>query len=441
MPQRATNLMFMVGGLLAVVGLALLGANLGLAARSGPKWKRRLVTAGLLVLSCLGLADYAQAGQEKPAANMKTATESKKELSSTSQWKQIVTVWKEAEEIGSGKRGAYPFDKKGRKATLDALAEAGKNVAALQEAGHLTASEAALMTKELQRLTRGVQAKRPTEMRGATCYKPMWMPGAKQSVGRLTERVPLLEKMAESGKLKPEVVSRALATIEADIKTLSDPAKVKQLPEAERGAATKLRDKATETLTKIKALLAERGLETTQEWQTIIAAWGEATPLATSGKSTTAQRNSVAAKLDAARKAASQLADQGMISKAEAGLLASEANRLKARMLRNPPSDVTVMCYIVALVHPAQKSLERLSKRLPLLEKMVRQGKVHRAVMEKVLPSVEADLKTLGSSEELGKLPDKIKAEAEKLRPKAEATIKKIKALLPAAPPGEGLPS
>ena len=56
MPQRAVNLVLVVAGVATVALLMVLGVDLARAANRGPRWKRRMVGAGLLLLGTLGLA-------------------------------------------------------------------------------------------------------------------------------------------------------------------------------------------------------------------------------------------------------------------------------------------------------------------------------------------------------------------------------------------------
>lgn len=55
MPHRVQHLALQIAGLLAVIALVVAGADLLRHSRSGPTWKQRLVSAGLLLLTGLGL--------------------------------------------------------------------------------------------------------------------------------------------------------------------------------------------------------------------------------------------------------------------------------------------------------------------------------------------------------------------------------------------------
>ena len=341
MSQRATNLLLALVGVLIVTALALLGYDIWRAARRGPRWKRRLVGAGLALLVSLGVvscedsnvrptcykgppAPFAQKSAKRlreqlvlldkllaadkldPAVARKVidavdhelshrgtkdqgglSSEESRELSdeayrkveelrqrldavkSTSTaaskatsladadgWKRLTATWREASEIASGKRGAYPFDAKGKKRVLAAVDTAVADVDALAKAGLLSEAEMGLLKIDLAELKAGVQAKRPTEMRMATCYEPMMMTPARDSVRRLAARLPLFDRLASDEALQPDVARRALAAIEADHATLSKPAMIERLPEADRQKAIALRDDVGRKLAKLKTRLS-----------------------------------------------------------------------------------------------------------------------------------------------------------------------------------------
>jgi hypothetical protein len=172
-------------------------------------------------------------------------------------------------------------------------------------------------------------------------------------------------------------------------------------------------------------------LEESADWKTVTEAWDFCMPLATSGKSTNAQRKEADGKLKAAREAAERLAAVGLLAAAEAGLLSAETDKIRAEIYRNPPTDSMVECYDVAYLPLAQQSFDRLAKRLPLLEKLTEGGKVNRAAVEKVLATVEADVAVLADEKKLGGLGgDDKKTEAAKLRDAVKAQVGKLKKLL-----------
>ncbi|MHC5056269.1 MAG: hypothetical protein ACYTKD_16335, partial [Planctomycetota bacterium] len=164
-----------------------------------------------------------------------------KGLEATDEWQRLVTVWREAEEIASGKRGDYPFDEAGKKRVLAELDRAARDVEALSKAELLSPPEAGLLTAELATLTKGVRRKRPTEMRRATCYKPMMVVPARESLKRLKARLPMLEALAAKGVVKNDVIRRVLVRAARDaIFLLFDKDGLGRLSEDERAEAKRL---------------------------------------------------------------------------------------------------------------------------------------------------------------------------------------------------------
>ena len=442
MPQRVANLLIAVSGLLIVFCLIISGFNPRRSITTGPRWKRRLIAAGILLLAALGIGSCGEGGRSGTIApgrqpntsNNATpgATPAATRIEKTNEWKQLVAIWKEASEIADGKRGACPFDHAGKKRVLSNLAAASAGVNKLQKAGLLSPAEAGLLDKDLAVLVQGVKAKRPTEMR-ATCYLPMVVTPAKDSYQRLADRLPLLENLAASDTLKPEVLEKILGSIERDVATLANEKHLARLSETERAKATKVRDTARTQLQEIRRRLnpdALVNLEGTDDWRRIMDTWKTAVPLAESGKSTTAQREAAKKKLEAACEAALRLAKADLLSDAEARLLCDEAERLRKDIYRNPPTDCRVMCYDMAFMPPARSSLDSLSRRLPLLRKIAANGKLQPAAMQKIIPNIEADIKTLSDEKQVAKLSAEAQATAKALVPQVQAALAEIKGML-----------
>jgi hypothetical protein len=175
-------------------------------------------------------------------------------------------------------------------------------------------------------------------------------------------------------------------------------------------------------------------LEESADWKKITDAWSYCGPLAAGGKSTTAERKEVDARLKAAKEAVDRLVASRLLLVAEAGLLKQEADKLRADIYRNPPTDSRVTCYEMAYFPPAQQSLTRLKKRLPLLENLASNGKVKKAVMNKVLSSVDKDLATLGDEKQVEKLQEAERKEAAEVTAKVEAAVVKIRRILTPPP-------
>ena len=302
----------------------------------------------------------------------------------------------------------------------------------MKDAGLLTPVEAELLKKELARLRVGVEAKRPTEMRNATCYTPMPFAPGQESLDRLRDRLPLLEKLASSEMLQPQVVAKVLGAIEADIATLENKESRDMLPADQKAKAKKACEVAKLHIRKIKsAVRAEASeLKSDRRWQAVVDAWQIAVPMAESGRSTTAQRNMVDARIESAKRGVTEMAAAGSLSKAESELLLSEADRLQKQIRREPPTDNKMLCYDMAYLPPARVSFEQLSLRLPLLKQLAANGKLHRAALDKVLGSIEADIQVLANEAELKRMQPSERDQAQLLRKDAEAAVAEIKRIL-----------
>ena len=429
MSQKTLNLLLALGGLAIIAAIAMLGLNIHRAAHTGPRWKRRLVAAGLALLAALGVPACEQAS-EAGGPTVAAATNS---LTDTAEWKRLLATWREAEEVASGKRGAYPFDRKGKERLLAAIKQSWTEVGELKAAGQFSDAEAGLLQADLDRLALGVQGKRPTEMRMATCYKPMMHLPAADSLKRLTTRLPLLERLAGSQKLQADVVRKTLACVEADLAVLGQQKDVDRLSETDRAKAAEIREAVAGHVARIKARVGDKpatALDRSPDWQVITDAWAAAVPFARSGKSTTAQREAADARLKAATAAAQRLATAGLLAPQEADLLVAEAANIRADIYRDPPIDCRVKCYDMAYMPPARVSFERLGKRLPVVEKLIAGGTVHPAACAKIVAAIEADLAVLSDAEQLKVLHGPHRTQAEASRDQARAALARLKQML-----------
>jgi len=211
MPARTLLPGLLLGllGLLVIAWLVLRRRDVHQAAHHASAWRQRLLVAGLTLLAAVGYmpASLAGKGPTGPAA-----------VKGNKGWRRIAAVWQEAEAIASGTRGSYPFDRAGKKRVLDELAAAEGLADALAREGKLQPATAALLKLELQYLARGVTSKRPTEMKNATCYKPMLHRPAQDALRRIEQRLPLLEKLARSRRVQAAVLRTAVAAVERDLK-------------------------------------------------------------------------------------------------------------------------------------------------------------------------------------------------------------------------------
>ena len=271
---RSFYFLLAILGVLLVVVLVLLRRDLVREGRTGPRWKRKLLAAGLILLGMLGVTwDWSRSWEpgggcvvpdedaeslvpQECSAVREIPIPHGANLEETRQWNHLLSVWREAEEVGSSKRGDYPFTIKGRDRLLKELAVVAKDITTLQQADVLSSWETKLLDNELALLIERVQYKRPTEHRAAECYKTMHVVPAQASLARLTERLPLLKGLLCS-KVRSAVAAKVLDTLKQDLAVLENDHLSKELPEDKKAKAQKISQKAKEYLKHINRVLQE----------------------------------------------------------------------------------------------------------------------------------------------------------------------------------------
>jgi len=582
MSQRAASLVIGLVGVLFVVALIVLGIDICRAAGTGPPWRRRLLGAGLSLLVALGIPVGDAAGAEAPQAAEAPKAAS---LPDTPEWRRLVATWHDAAEVASGLRGPFPFTSAEKSRLLAALGLGVKDVEAWQKAGQLSEAEAGLLLVALAQLKSGVDWKRTVEDGPILCYEPALILRPSDSVRRVAARLPLLEKLAATQRIVPEVARIALASVELDLAFLQRKEVIKLLatgrdPDAQgvcqtaiaqlrkvqerlpparpalRGdqpfewhATEKAYDKwawgiyhkgdrqphaewckavvqqmewaqATAFFLARVGLLAPeeaeavtreaeafrssakqdsptdpmvvacaKGEETTArrslnrlvrrlaivnalgmdwryypvdswgclrsikadiaivaaarkagprpdrlggapDWLVIEQAWRLAAPLAASGRCTEAQSQEADEWLDAVPACARRLAAGKLLAPEEAVLLTSEAANLDEDIGRSLPAGSEIEGRKMAPFVPAANSLERLSQRLPFVEKLVAGGQVHEAACARIVAAMQADLAVLDDPKEVAKLPEGDRPKAQQMVKQAGEALRKLRAFV-----------
>ena len=341
MPQRVVNAWLVAVGLagLAAVGLwAFCGRDARAAARTGPRWKRVLLAAGLAMLAAFGWAPSpSEAREPAPAADTGDASD-----------------------------------------TVMALFRMQAQMA------------------ELARLTAARDVNGPAITAAADTIESL---------------AAVLRKPGGMGGLTPKGQAEA--------------ARLLALAEQRVPAARALVPAGTTDLAR------------SAQWQVVADAWRTAGPLAASGKSSTAQRKEADAKLKSASEALAALTQAGLLTAAEAGLLAVDAARLRTEIYRNPPTDMQVKCYDMAFMPPARTSLKRLQQQVLLLKTIAAAKKLAPAALDKVVVAIERDLAILADPKQTTHLTVAQKPRAEDLRKQVAPLVAQIKRRVLAARVGQ----
>ena len=207
------------------------GVNLRRASESGPAYLRRLLLADMTCLWGLGVISPVSAEE-------------------AGRWQALGKTWQEADEIATGKRGPFPFNREGKKKILQELADLNGTIDALVTDKVVTAVEGELLKLDLKVLVNGVEEKRPKELEVATCYEPMMWTPELDSLDRLEKRLPLLSRL-EPGKVSPEVWNRVIAGLQKDLQILKDPDHLARLKDDKKTQAAEVADKVQKEIDRL----------------------------------------------------------------------------------------------------------------------------------------------------------------------------------------------
>jgi hypothetical protein len=114
---------------------------------------------------------------------------------------------------------------------------AEKTIAALVTTGHLSGDEASLLNMEFAMVSAEITKGPPIDS-NVKCYKMAYISPQKKSMGRLEQRLPLIEKLTGQQSLQTNVLKKLLAQVQKDLAVLADRDERSPLS-AEEEAATK----------------------------------------------------------------------------------------------------------------------------------------------------------------------------------------------------------
>ena len=364
------------------------------------------------------------------------------------EWFRVTCAWREAEAVVSGRRGAYPFTAATRQQLLIALAGAVGEIAPLRGAGLITETEEALIKTDLYMWIKGVQAVRTVEQQHTDPYPggfpvppihadPIWC---------LQRRLALLEEWAKAETPHPDVARKVFGPVYEAFAVLSDRRRV--LP-VEEDSARRVRDRAMALVQTIRAKLGWQtagGLEASRPWRLIGEVFRMASILARVRPITQEQFDDIHASLDRAEEAARFLEWNSLIAEPERHLLLFQAQRLRRAIPLPPPPEEedekkkkgkpeTAEPPPPAEPAPPQapqpSGPERLAARiawcLPHLERLAADGTAHPPVLRRLLPAIEADLRTASAIRWPTTWTDAERKEAARVLRQARAAVDQLK--------------
>jgi hypothetical protein len=392
--------------------------NLASSARTGPRWKRKLVAAGLILLG-MGVGGGVPGCSEPTVTcydtmRMPQRTDVTMSPSATAEqnvmWQQVVISWQAGKEIAGRTRQTYPQTKVEKDALLAALVSARKNVQTLADQKMLSESGAKLLTDDLNQLTLSVASHRPEPegMRSyASCYMQMRLL-SRQSISlmRLAGRMVTLEKLVASETLKPGPAAQVAAMIRRDAIVLREPIYQARMNGSQRAQAKALVTRADALLAKLPTPPKEMPsmLEQSEQWKQIQDVRTLAQRYAKNG-STQAQRAAFNKQFEQANAATKVLSRKGMVSRSTAELLREELAQCKTGVYADPSKDAKASCYDMAILPPAAESMKRLTRRMDLLGSMLSHDRLRPETIRALLPSLERDLAVLADPKKVAALP------------------------------------
>jgi hypothetical protein len=193
-------------------------------------------------------------------------------------------------------------------------------------------------------------------------------------------------------------------------------------------------DPPTATETSTGQTQSASGLAATSQWQQIVAVWTEAEPIAAQPRGSypfdEAGKKRLLAAIDEATGNLEVLRAARHLSDGEAGLLAQDLAAIRDGVQEKLPTEMrNTMCYAATVLPlPARSSAATLQARLSLLEKMAAQEKIAPEVLEKILPTIEGEMRVLRDEKAMAKLKGEELRDAEALRTKMEALLPKLRA-------------
>jgi len=130
-------------GLTLIAAMAIWGADIRRAARSGPMWKRKLVAAGLLLLTMMGVGSCVDTLADKSTGQSATLSDAaqRKQLIAKA-WRDVDAAWQFGTDYAFGRHGPWPFDKAAKTAILKQTEQFDTHVATLERLGELKNIEA-----------------------------------------------------------------------------------------------------------------------------------------------------------------------------------------------------------------------------------------------------------------------------------------------------------
>jgi len=143
--------MVLVGilGIVLVALFVLVGKDARRASATGPRWKRKLLATGLMLLTAAGIVGCNREAEDTPSRTSVVQDAALDSLLKDPRWLEFRKAWSRAEDIALGRIKAMPIYSDNKAVALKALARAGTNLNSLAKSDLITDAEHEYLKCEL----------------------------------------------------------------------------------------------------------------------------------------------------------------------------------------------------------------------------------------------------------------------------------------------------
>ncbi|MHC4777774.1 MAG: hypothetical protein ACYTFG_04260 [Planctomycetota bacterium] len=479
MPQRAYFLVEMILGSVAVVFLLIMGANVYRASTKGSPWRQRVLGAGVFAMILLGFLPDAFAAEpaEKRAAPPAERREDpglekalQKILVQRPGWKKIDGLRREVLRIFEGKKSFRDYDWTGRQRLRDRLDEAGRKLAEWNAEAMLTPMETGFLAHDVSFLADVLFRRQVAESAASAGVRPGGSRRGPGSFEYLQGCLPALEALCTQERSHTPVLREIIRILEFHLRNLSEYRISMCLSRVDHGRAREVRARVKGLVGRLRER-RKSALATHPLWSRFLTLWKQA-ELHGAGRDLPRpferkHKDAILNRLGDGPKLLDALVRVKRLSLAEAGLLKVEFEMdvkkvrdlpVKTRILyglfppmnreegtrvreeieagkirggRGSAASLSPTCYSPCPTpghsYPVE-SLRAIRERLPLLERLAFQDRLHSEVLERVLGTVEHHLARLARARPASPLGAQAHGEIEVLIDRVKNLLIRIKA-------------
>jgi len=321
-----------------------------------------------------------------------------KSLLRTNEWRVLSETWRDAQALTIWWADKYLFNRFGAARLVGRLADSIWDVERLRRSGLLSDAEAGLLSSDLKLFIQAAEHQTPWEEPESTAHTPSF-PLYKDRWPVFGKRVSLLEELADSPELRPEIVGKIIYSLEADIESHSMWPHVRKTSPAEKKQIDEAKESARKLIDKMRKRLAGSGssLLDSAEWRRMAETFSIAAEAANAGTAFR-KRKEIQLKLNQAFADTYLLYAQGVLTGKEASIVTGQIAFAHQWLIHSPPSDFANGLYMNAMSrfvygHPCDDAICRAYGYE--LEDVLAGTTPRREILKVTALSLEADIRIL----------------------------------------------